>query len=266
MFKIKLFLSVITIFTLICSSAFAGTVSGVDPVVDGSLVAFALEDDYVFDRHIKSSDINKGKIKWQNTFYGKLTFKATDFLFVYGKAGITKFRTDMQLNNGISIEEDYDIGFYTGGGAKLVYEFIPRFRLAIDNQLNWWRCNVADVRYNQVHSTDQSGHLTCVEYQLSGIVGYRVDYEKLIHPVQGEVPHLYPYIGVKYAHLSMDSDVTGSGPSFSTSTPDDRKNEDKVGLVLGLDARMPSLDGFSFNIECRLLDEDAISGFIQYSF
>lgn len=253
----------------LCNIALAATVSGTHPVIDGSIVALAGEYDYVFDRDIKSSDISDGIIDEQNTFYVKLIFKAIDLVTIYTKVGVTSFKLVSKMNNGTTINEDYAPGFYTGGGAKLVHEFIPRVRFAADAQLSWWSCNIDEAAYvdsgGRVMS-DDTGDTSAWEVQLSGILSYEIDYQSLVHPVHGGLPVMIPYAGLKYAHLKMDSEVTATSNGESVTMPDAMKNDNKLGIVCGLDISFPSVDGFTFNIEGRFLDDNSLSGHMKYNF
>jgi hypothetical protein len=158
------------------------------------------------------------------------------------------------------------MGFYTGIGAKIIYEFIPKVKVAVDNQINWWRSDVDEVSYAGISASTLSGHASAWEYQLAGILSYTIDNEKLIHPAQGEWPEFTPYAGIKFAYLEMDSKVTASTPSASIPMPDSFNNDNKFGVIVGLDVNFVSLGGFSMNIEGRFLDENAISGFLNYNF
>ena len=244
----------------------AAQTGGTSPVVDGSLVVLGGEYDYILDRTLKSSDIKNGKISEESTFYAKLTFKIADFLSVYTKAGMSNLKTEMDIPNGSKLKEDYDFGFYGGAGAKISYQLMPRLRAALDNQLNFWKCDIRDVDYLSWHITSQTGHISIWEYQLAGILSYTIDHNKLISPAQGEFPKLTPYLGLKYAYLKMDSNVTAIGDGISVTAPHIRKNDDNVGIIFGLDITFDSLSGFAFNIEGRFLDETAISGYLNYSF
>ncbi|NQT95954.1 MAG: hypothetical protein HQ572_05830, partial [Candidatus Omnitrophica bacterium] len=263
--NVFIYLIIIGLACCFCPGSYAAPVGGSNPIIDGNLVAFAFEYDYIFDRDIKSSDISTGEISEQNTFYCKLSFKPVDFLSVYTKTGIANFKLESQLNNGNVYEENYESGFYVGGGASLTYEFVPRVRATIDNQINWWRSDIDSGSYPSSIS-EISGHSSAMEYQLAGILSYKIDYKSLIHPAHGEWPHLTPYAGVKYTHLKIDVDTTAKSGSTSIPVPDGYKNENKVGIICGADLTFESLTGFSFNVEGRFLDETAISGYLNYNF
>lgn len=257
---------VIGAISFFCASSQAAPTNGTDPVVAGRLWALAVEYDYIYERDLESSEITEGRIDEANTAYAKLTFKPSKYLSLYGKAGISNFRTDVKLNNGKTIKEEYDTGFYTGGGGRVICELGPKFKVCVDNQFSWWNCGIDSLEYGGVLATTVSDDTAAWEYQISGILSYKIDWQNVIHPIQGEYPALIPYIGAKYACLEIDSDVTAAGPDFSISPPDKRKNDRKLGIVCGLDIDFLSLYGFSFNIEGRFLDETAISGFISYNF
>jgi hypothetical protein len=261
-----------SIFFIMCCALLIGVVpvyaapsGGTCPVIDGSLVSLALEYDYVFDREIKSSYVTNGKIKEASTVYLKLSTKPADFLFLYATAGGTNFHIKSDLTNGNTLTEKYKMGFFTGGGVKLIYEVIPNLKFALDNQLNWWRSDIDDVIYDQA-ITDKSGHRSAWEYQLSGIFSYTIKWDSVVHPVNGEWPAVTPYIGVKYSYLKMDNNITIKTSTGTVPAPDNIRNDNKAGLILGADIDLSSLGGFMFNLEARLLDENAISGAISYNF
>ena len=262
---LKLIVAICVVLFIIACPAYATPSGGTNPVTDGSLVALAFEYDYVFDREIKSSQINDGKIKEANTFYLTLTTKPADFLFLYAKAGGTNFQIKSTLTNGNTLIEKYKTGFFTGGGAKVVYEVIPNLKFALDNQLNWWRTDLEDISYNQ-QVTEKSGYRSAWEYQLSGIFSYTIKWDKIIHPVEGEWPTVTPYMGVKYSYLKMDKSITVSTSLGAVAVPDSIINKNKTGLIFGADIDLSSLGGFMFNLEARLLDENAISGALSYNF
>ncbi|MFH1867679.1 MAG: hypothetical protein ABH843_01790 [Candidatus Omnitrophota bacterium] len=269
MYKIMKVTILIFCLVVFCGRAMAAPVSGTHPIVDGSIVALAGEYDFVYDRDLKSSDTASGIIDEQNTCYLKLVFKAIDLVSVYVKAGATSFKLESKMNDGTTIREDYSAGFYTGGGAKLVHEFIPRVRFAADAQLNWWSCNIDEAEYvdsgGRIISSN-NGDTSAFEVQLAGILSYEIDYQSLVHPVHGGLPLMIPYIGLKYSHLKIDSEVTAVSSGMNVSMPDDMKNDNKLGIVFGTDISFPSVDGFSFNIEGRFLDDNALSGYLKYNF
>jgi hypothetical protein len=263
---IKITIATACFVLLICfNPVYAAPAGGTNPVIDGSLVALAFEYDYVFDREIKSSSVNDGKIKEANTFYLRLTTKPADFLFLYAAAGCANFHIKSNLKNGNTLTEKYKTGFFTGGGAKLVYQVIPNLKFALDNQFNWWRADLDEVVYNQA-VTEKSGHRSAWEYQLSGIFSYTIKWDKVIHPVQGEWPTMTPYIGIKYSYLNMDKGITVKTASGALEAPETIRNKNKAGLIFGTDIDLSSLGGFMFNLEARLLDENAISGSLSYNF
>jgi|GEM_PF-1401338 len=261
----KLMVAICAVLFIIACPAYATPSGGTNPVTDGSLVALAFEYDYVFDREIKSSQVNDGKIKEANTFYLTLTTKPADFLFLYAKAGGTNFQIKSTLTDGRTLTEKYKTGFFTGGGAKLVYEVIPNLKFALDNQLNWWTADIEDVSYDQ-GITEKSGHRSAWEYQLSGIFSYKIKWDKVVHPVNGEWPAITPYLGLKYSYLKMDNSINISTSSGAVVVPDSIRNKNKTGLIFGADIDLSSLGGFMFNLEARLLDENAISGSLSYNF
>lgn len=267
MLKKILFLVVaVSAINFFCTSSQAAPVSGTDPSIEGRVWALVVEYDYIYDRELESSDIKDGELKQSNTAYAKLIFKPSNFLNFYGKAGISMCETEMDMNTGKTIKQEYDLGFYTGGGVKLICELGPRFKVCIDNQFNWWECDIDDVVYGGITATTKTGDIEPWEYQVSGILSYKIDWQEVIHPVHGEYPALIPYVGAKYAYLEMDSDVTASGPGFSISAPDKCKNDTNLGIICGLDIDFITLGGFGLNIEGRFLDETAISGYICYNF
>jgi hypothetical protein len=121
------------------------------------------------------------------------------------------------------------------------------------------------VVYNQA-VTEKSGHRSAWEYQLSGIFSYTIKWDKVIHPVQGEWPTMTPYIGIKYSYLNMDKGITVKTASGALEAPETIRNKNKAGLIFGTDIDLSSLGGFMFNLEARLLDENAISGSLSYNF
>jgi len=262
---LKLFIMVCVVLLIALSPAYAAPTGGTNPVTDGSLVALAFEYDYVFDREIKSSYVSEGKIKEANTFYLTLTTKPADFLFLYAKAGGANFHIKSTLTNGNTLIEKYKTGFFTGGGAKVVYEVIPNLKFALDNQLNWWRADLGDVSYDEV-ITEKSGYRSAWEYQLSGIFSYTINWDKVINPIQGEWPDITPYLGLKYSYLKMDKDINVKTASGDVAVPDSIRNDNKVGIICGMNIDFLSLGGFMFNLEFRLLDENAVSGALSYNF
>lgn len=267
MLKKILFLAVaVGSLSFLCTPSLAAPSGGTDIFAEGRPWAVAAEYDYLYKRDMESSDIKDGEAKEANTAYGKVTFRPSKFLSLYGKFGIVNFETEMDMNTGKTIEEKYNAGIYTGGGARLNLELGPSFRISVDNQYGWQSCDIDDVTYGGIAATTKTGDITVWEYQLSGILSYKLTWEKVVHPIHGEYPALIPYAGAKYAYLEMDSDVTASGPGYSISAPDKRKNDRRLGVICGLDIDFISLGGFVLNIEGRFLDETAISGYVSYNF
>jgi hypothetical protein len=263
MYKVLLIAAMLILISV--STSYAAPTGGTNPVIDGSLVALAFEYDYVFDREIKSSAINKGKVKEANTFYLKLSTKPADFLFLYATAGGTNFNIKSTLKSGKDLTEKYKTGFFTGGGVKVIYEFMPSLKFALDNQLNWWRSDLDDINYDEA-ITEKSGHRSAWEYQLSGILSYTIKWDKIVHPVQGEWPAITPYFGLKYSYLKMSKSISVKTASESVSVPDTIRNKNRAGIICGADIDLSSLGGFMFNIEGRFLDETALSGALTYNF
>jgi hypothetical protein len=257
---------ILAILLAMAPSVYAAPVRGTHPVVDGSLVAFSLEYDYIYDRDLKDSNINKGKIREENTVYGKLTFKATEYASVYIKGGGTNFDTRFEFKDSKTLDETYNAGFYAGGGVKLYYEFLPKITACLDNQLNWWRSDIEEAKYSGGTVTSQSGYTSAWEYQVAGIFSYTIDYKTIMNPSYGELPQFTPYIGVKYAYLETDSNVKIKGAGFTVSPPDKAKNDTNAGVILGVEMTLESLSAFKFNIEARLLDDNAISVALDYNF
>lgn len=264
--KVLFLVAVIGAINFFCTRSLAAPCSGTDPVVENRVWAIAGEWDYLFNRDLESSDTTEGKITVSNTVYGKFIFKPSKYLSLYGKIGACTFETELDMTTGKTLEEEYDTGLFTGGGGRLVCELGPKFTAAVDNQFSWWKSDIKDATYGGVDATSALNDITAWEYQVSAILSYKIDWEKLIHPVHGGYPKLIPYAGAKYAHLEMDSEVTVSGPGFSVTPTADRENEHKFGVVCGLDFDLLDLGGFYFNIEGRFLDETAISGYVSYNF
>lgn len=239
---------------------------GPDPMVEGRQWAAAAELDFISERKLESSEASSAEYKEALTAYAKVSFQPSELLTLYGKAGIANLETDLILTDGNNIKEKFNTGFYTGGGGRIILDLGAGFSVIADNQFSWQTNEIEDVEYNGVSATNKDSEMTLWEYQLAGLLCYKINWDKLVHPIHGEYPALTPYVGAKYAYLEMDADVRASGPGFSITSAGMRKNEDTFGLILGLGIDFYTLGGFAFNIEYRHLDEDAISGYLNYTF
>lgn len=239
---------------------------GPDPMVEGREWAIAVNLDYVSERELKSSEIREGEYKEATTAFAKVSFQPNNFFTFYGKAGIANLETDMELNIGRTVKEKFAAGFYTGGGARVILDLGKGFSVIGDNQFSYQSNDIDDVEYGGVMATTKEGKLNIWEYQLAGLLCYKIDWDKLVHPIHGEFPALTPYVGAKYSMLEMDGDITASGSGFSITSAGMRKNEESFGIILGLGIDFYTLGGFAFDIEYRFLDEDAISGYLNYTF
>jgi hypothetical protein len=197
--------------------------------------------------------------------FGRLSLKVSEAMTLYGKLGTAKFENHMDLNTGQSLVEQYEIGLYTGAGGRLKHELMPDLIGALDAQVNWWNCDIEDMTYSGVTVSSVSGHTSTWEFQIAGTLSYRIDYSGLSHPAQGEKAYFTPYVGAKYSYLRMDPSITAES-STSFSIPEERSNDYKFGIVLGADITLPILSNMSFNLECRFLDENAVSGYVFYEF
>lgn len=265
--KVLFLLVAVWVVNFFCTSSLAAPTGGTDPIVEGRQWAIAAEYDYVYSRDLESSEISDGEIKEGNAAYAKISFKPSRFLALYGKAGLANFETDMDMTNGKTIEEKFAAGFYTGGGARVSIEATPRFLISIDNQFDWQNCDIDDIVYGGITATTKTGDATMWEYQVSGILSYKFDWEKVVHPIHGEYPALIPYAGAKYAIVEIDNDLTMDGPGFAAAVPPGiRKNDHNLGIIFGLDIDFTTLGGFNLNIEARFADETAVSGYVGYNF
>jgi len=267
MVKRLLFLITAGLIMSLCGVSSAYHVGGTEAVAAKSKWAVAPEIEYVADRDMKGSSITEGKFKYQNLGSGRLTFQPAKFVQFFGKAGLTNFNFNSTLDNGLELIEKSKPGAYFGGGAKVKYEVFPRFTLALDAQFSWFQCDIEDVQYDTYYATDMSGHMTGTEYQGAFIASYKIPWETIIPPCEGEYPYLSPYAGVKYAKFKLDSNVDASNPDYySIAVPAERENKQEIGFVLGTDISFASLNGFNLNIEVGLLDETSVSGNLTYSF
>ncbi|MFC1806965.1 hypothetical protein ACFL0T_01165 [Candidatus Omnitrophota bacterium] len=247
---------------------YCATVGASDLVLDGSLISLALEYDYIADRDFKSDDFSSGEIEEQSSIYLVFSIrpKERDYLTVYGKFGATEFETRLDLNSGAELFENYGIGTLLGGGFRIDHKLVPKVTVSMDNQFNWFSCDADQIRFLEAESNTPSGRATAFEYQISGIVSYKIDWESMIHPAHGEFPFFQPYAGIKFAHLDMDSNARGAGPGFDIAAPADRKNGDKFGMFGGVELGIINAPNLRGNLEVRFLDEFGASGKLTYSF
>jgi hypothetical protein len=260
----KIFPSILMLSLIFIKPSFAAYSGSTNPIIDGSLVALALEFDHVFDRKIQSSQIKDGKIKQASSCYLKLTGRPTDYLFLFAQAGGTNFDVKSNLHNGKSLNEKYDIGFFTGVGAKIVHEFMPMAKFSLTNQVNWWKTDLDSIAYEEA-ITEKSGYREGLEYQFTGILSYTIEWDMVAHPVEGSWSPITPYIGFKYSYLRLDNNITVKTASGYLNMPK-IKNKNRAGIVCGLDMNPSTLGGFMLNLEFRFFDESAISGSLGYSF
>ena len=246
-------------------SGFAAQTGGTHPIVDGSLVALALEYDYVLDRDLTASGVTSANLDDASACYLKLSAQPAKFMSLYAKIGGTNFNVESTLANGNELVEDYDAGLFIGGGVKVAFELMPNVSVGIDNQFNWWKSDIGDASYTTA-VTEVTGDRSGWEYQLAGIISYEINWNDVVNPVHGEWPRFSPYVGVKYSKFELDNNVTVKSGGSELSMPGTLTNDNKAGFIYGLDIVFDDVEGFTFNLEGRLIDETAISGNINYNF
>jgi len=264
----KIYILLLILCTLLVpgASAYAAPIGSPDPSVDGSLVALAFGFDNILERDLKVSDANSAKTEDSTSFYARLSYKPLSFLCLYGNAGTMKFTNYFTLNNGTKYHEKYKIGFIGGGGANIFFNIMANTRIHVDNQINWWTCDIEEATVDNGGTSNEKGNITAWEYQVTGLISYRFDLEEYAHPAQGEKTYWAPYAGVKYSHLEMETDIK---VDFSNSTdyiPGKRENDTKIGIVGGCDLVMPLFPNFKLNVEGRFLDDTAVSLNAMYNF
>ena len=261
----KKILLVAMVILLSAGSGFAAQTGGTHPIVDGSLIALALEYDYVFDRDLTASGVTSAGLDDASAYYLKFSAQPAKFMSIYAKIGGTNFNVESTLANGNELVEDYDTGLFIGGGVKFAFELMPNVNVGIDNQFNWWKSDIGSAKYPGAIS-EVSGDRSGWEYQLAGILSYDINWNEVVNPVHGEWPRFSPYIGVKYSKFELDNNITVKSGGTTLSIPGTLENDNKAGFIYGLDIVFDDVEGFTFNLEGRLIDETAISGNINYNF
>ena len=262
---VKKILLVLVVIVLSAQTAFAAYSGGTHPIVDGSLIALALEYDYVFDRDLTASGVTEAGLDDASAYYLKFSAQPTKFMSLYAKIGGTNFNVESTLANGNKLIEDYDTGLFIGGGVKVVYELMPNVNVGIDNQFNWWKSDIVNASYTAA-VTDVTGDRSGWEYQLAGILSYDINWDEVVNPIHGGWPRFSPYVGVKYSKFELDNNVIVKSGGTALSIPGTLTNDNKAGFIYGLDIVFDDVEGFTFNLEGRLIDETAISGNINYNF
>ena len=209
------------------------------------------EGDFVIDGNLRQHDWGQGDVdtykQWNNS--GSLTINAINRLDLYAILGGSNTKTNWRFENPtnqgitrIELETDTDLLWAVGARAILCEWF--NTTLGAGGRYSSCMNHPHSFKSNGITTAQMGAEIEFKEWQINMDVSYRIDV-------------FIPYIGAKY--LSAKSDLTGFTVPISASLTGNNsfENGSPVGVYLG--CTLSSGHYFMFNIEGRLIDEDAIT-------
>lgn len=207
------------------------------------------EGDFVGDERMNQTDGGSGRVDnyIQNTNSGTLTFTIVDRLDIYGLFGSSRMGADWRFSsagtiNRAQIQSKYR--FLWGVGARgILYE---------------WGCAVLGVGGRYSSSVPKPSWMT-VNGTPVPVSGGRVHWREwqIDLDLAYKIELFTPYVGIKYsnslAKLSGFTVPIANGGSGSLHM----ENRSPVGIVVG--CTLSTGKYFMFNVEGRLIDEEAVT-------
>lgn len=209
------------------------------------------EGDFVTDGRMRQTHQGSGRVdtykQWTNS--GTFTLNMVDRFDIYGVFGASEmdanWRFENTLNSSINrIKFETNRNFLWAVGSRaILYEWFNT-SLGIGGRYSAANYHLDELKSNGVHFNPGNSRIHWREWQIDLDVSYTICL-------------FTPYIGVKYSNvraklrdfpLAISADLTGSN-TF--------KNQNTTGLVLG--SAISNGNYFMFNLEARLIDEEAVT-------
>ena len=245
--------------------SYAASIGGAETQGKGK-VAVGFDSAFIFDRDLKfksasglsaAADVKEVEIDKGYQIMLKSSYGLLDNLDVYVKLGTADYDVDAAIynkNTGVkdsSEEINTSTDFAYGFGLKGSYDLTEIWLIGCDLQylMSKHKTKIAEttIATGEIESTTyKSG--TFQEWHIAPYVGYRAG-------------NFLPYLGVRYSDVKLSM----KSPADSGWT-DDHKYEadDNFGVFLGTDYKMG--ETCSLNLECRFIDETAMSAGISWKF
>lgn len=209
------------------------------------------EGDFVIDGNVQQYDWGQGDVdtykQWNNS--ASLTINAINRLDLYAILGASNTKANWRFENPsnraitrITLETDTDFLWAAGARALLCEWF--NTALGMGGRYSSCMSHSHSFASNGVNTSQSGAEIEFKEWQINMDVSYRI--------------HVFiPYIGAKY--LNAKTRLKGFTVPISASLTGNNsfKNGSPVGVYLG--CTLSSGCYFMFNIEGRLIDEDAIT-------
>ncbi len=249
--------------TMLCASP-VGNPASPQLIQDGFFIPcdswFSLrmgyEGDFVGDERLKQTSGGSGRVDnyTQNTNSGTLTFNIVDRLDIYGVFGSSRMEADWRFSSGGSISRaqlQSKYRFLWGVGARgILYEWGCAI-LGIGGRYSGSQPKPSWMTINGTPISVSGGQVHWSEWQIDLDLAYKIEL-------------FTPYVGIKYANVAtklkgFSSSIANNGTGslhMCSRTP--------VGVVVG--CSLSTGKYFMFNVEGRLIDEEAItvSGDIRF--
>lgn len=251
----------------VSKSAYCASVAGPGTGEQGKF-SIGLEQDYIFDRDLKSQDVSysegdaelSGTLKYKVKDLGRtmvrVGYQMSKNLNVYAKLGVTdsggKLVSTVNgtwtdgIDNGTfdGKEEDKGNSAFAGGlGFKLTFPLKDNWIIGADAQCLTHKNDFSGEATLRVF--DDLGNLIGEETGATG--GSATIYEWHVAPfVAKSFGKFVPYVGVKYSDMQVKPEGMGT-----------LKAKNNLGVFLGADFNLSK--NFSLNLEGRFVDESAMS-------
>lgn len=207
------------------------------------------EGDFVSNGLMQQALQGSGRVDvyeaWTNS--GVLTLNILDRIDVYGLLGASRTKAEWRFENEgavtrIALKTEYNF-LWAVGGRTIFYEW-NRASLGLGGRYT-------ASAYHPEHTTS-NGALVNAQGSLFHWHEWQVNLDLTYH-----ISLFTPYIGAKYSYAKTDLKDFPVPISASGTGDNSFKNETPVGLYLG--CSLSNGKYFMFNIEARLIDEEAVS-------
>lgn len=209
------------------------------------------EGDFVSDGRMKQYDEGNGRVdqykQWTNS--ATLTFNAFERVDTYAVFGSSKTKADWRFenrsddtNHRIEIETQYNF-LWAVGGRIVLYNW-SNTSFGVGGRYSSCHYQPTDCISDGIPISKAGSHFNWGEWQCNFDISYKISL-------------FTPYIGTKYSNAKTQLSDFSRPISNSLTRSNSFKNRVSLGLYIG--CTLSTGRYFMFNIEGRLVDEEAIT-------
>jgi hypothetical protein len=213
--------------------------------------------DFVTDGRFKQFDEGHGRVDSysQNANSATLTLNFVNRLDVYGVLGAAKSSSDWRFTDAASfvhrIELDTEFSFFWGAGARAILYEWGSASLGLGSCYFSSKYTPKSFKSDGILQPVEGSSAFWNEWQVNLDTSYKIDL-------------FIPYIGFKYSQARAFFSGFSAPISQSGQGANSFKNRSLFGLYLG--CSITNGDYFMFNLEGRLIDEEAVSVSADFRF